>query len=129
MAQVPKLTRFTSRRLLDAAKGQLCVLCKVEKKRDTVVPAHLPGAFYGMAAGHGQKTHDWLVAHLCDVCHAAMDNECRRDAQIRMKALCLTLQRLFDQGVLLVLDSPHARTGDDHVGNHQEKNKRGLEPV
>ena len=94
--------RFRSRRLLDAAKGQLCVLCEREKKKDTVVPAHLPGSFYGMPAGTSQKTHDWLVAHLCDACHHAMDNECRKDAQIRMKALCLTLERLFEQGVLTV---------------------------
>ena len=99
-----KVRRFRSRRLLDAAEGQLCVLCQREKKRDTVVPAHLPGSFYGMSAGTGQKTHDWLVAHLCDSCHHAMDNECRKDAQVRMRALCLTLERLFEQGVLAVTD-------------------------
>ncbi len=101
MAQVPKLKQFRSRRLLDAAEGQLCVLCERENKRETTVPAHLPGAFYGMPGG-SIKVHDWLVAHLCDTCHAAMDNECRRDAQLRMRALCLTLQRLFEQGVLIV---------------------------
>ncbi len=103
MAQaIPKIKRFVSRPLLDAAKGQLCVLCEREDRLKTVVPAHLPGAFYGMAAGHGQRTHDWLVAHLCHGCHLYMDGEGRKDAQIRMKVLCLTLQRLFDQGVLIV---------------------------
>jgi len=100
---ITRKKRFSSRDLLDAAEGQLCVLCEREMKRDTVVPAHLPGSFYGMPAGHGQKTHDWLVAHLCDVCHHSMDNECRKDATIRMKALCLTLERLFEQGILKVV--------------------------
>ena len=69
---------------------------------DTTVAAHLPGSFYGMSAGHGEKTHDWLVAHLCLVCHNDMDTVMRKDPQMRMKALCLTLQRLFDEGVITV---------------------------
>lgn len=69
---------------------------------ETVVLAHLPGSFYGMAAGVGQKTHDWLGAHLCYGCHQLMDTVHRKDAEIRMKALCLTLERLFDEGVITV---------------------------
>ena len=85
---------------------QDCVLCG----RPNAVPAHLPGSFYGMAAGTGQKTHDWLVAHLCNTprddgqpsCHERMDSVWRTDPTMRMRALCLTLQRLFDDGVLVV---------------------------
>jgi len=55
-----------------------------------------------MGAGTGQKTHDWLVAHLCHACHEQMDSDWRKDAQIRMKAMCLTLERLFNDGVLEV---------------------------
>lgn len=92
--------RFQSRKLLDAAKDQSCVLCRCNN--GTTVPAHLPGAYYGMPAGTGEKTHDWLVAHLCYDCHEKMDSQWRRDTQIRMKALCLTLDRLFQQGKLEV---------------------------
>ena len=95
-----KRPRFESRKLLNQAEGRVCVLCE---KGGTVVPAHLPGAFYGMPAGHGEKTHDWLVAHLCLECHTKMDGpEWRKDAQIRMKALCLTLERLFTSGAIVV---------------------------
>ena len=78
------------------------MLCRRDDRRKTVVTSHLPGAFYGMQAGTGQKTHDWLAAHLCHGCHLFMDGEGRMDAQLRMKALCLTLQRLFDQGIITV---------------------------
>lgn len=68
----------------------------------TTVPAHLPGSLYRMPAGTGQKTHDWLVAHLCHDCHTRMDSDWRTDTQMRMMALCLTLERLFRDGVLRV---------------------------
>lgn len=94
------MKRFESRKLLDAAKGQSCVICDTDD--GTTVPAHLPGSFYRMPAGTGAKTHDWLVAHLCHDCHNLMDGDWRKDAQIRMMALCLTLERLFDDGVIEV---------------------------
>ncbi len=93
-----KTQRYFNRSLLYAAKGEACVLCK--KQDGTVVGAHLPGALYGMPAGVGQKTHDWLVAHLCHDCHDKMDTVWRTDCQIRMRALCLTLERLFKNGTL-----------------------------
>ena len=96
------MKRYRSRRLLDAAEGRACVLCG--KQDDTVVPAHLPGSKYGMPAGWSQKTHDWLVAHLCFHCHYEIDGIGRQDFQLRMKALCLTLERLFDEGMLRVRD-------------------------
>ena len=94
----PKTKRYQNRSLLHCAKDQPCVLCG--KNDGTTVPAHLPGSIYGMEAGIAAKTHDWLVAHLCYSCHEKMDSEWRRDAQIRMKALCLTLERLFAEGYL-----------------------------
>ncbi len=93
--------RFRSRPLLDAAEGQACVCCGRED--GTIVAAHLPGSFYGMPAGWGQKTHDWLTAHLCLRCHALVDGAPgRRDARLRLQLLCLTLERLFEDGVLRV---------------------------
>lgn len=55
-----------------------------------------------MPAGTGQKTHDWLGAHLCYSCHQLADTVYRKDAEFRMKALCLTLERLFEEGILQV---------------------------
>ena len=101
-----KKKRFESRKLLDAARGQTCVLCARDGlfSTETTVPAHLPGSYYGMPAGVGQKTHDWLVAHLCAAHHEMMDGLWRRGTDIRMMALCLTLERLFDQGVIVVAE-------------------------
>ena len=96
-----KKRRFRSNALREAARGRSCVLCK-HADSDLTVLAHLPGAFYGMPAGTGQKTHDWLGAHLCYACHQLMDTAYRKDAEIRMKALCLTLERLFDDGTIRV---------------------------
>ena len=90
------MKRYQNRSLLHCAKGESCVLCG--KNDGTTVPAHLPGGYYGMPGG-SIKVHDWLVAHLCNECHAKMDGpEWRRDTQMRMKALCLTLERLFAKG-------------------------------
>lgn len=50
------------------------------------------------------KTHDWLAAHLCLDCHTKMDGVWRSDDQVRMIALCKTLERLFDEGVLTVAE-------------------------
>jgi hypothetical protein len=55
-----------------------------------------------MAAGWGLKTHDWLTAHLCHHCHYEIDGIGRQDFQLRMRALCLTLERLFAEGKLRV---------------------------
>jgi hypothetical protein len=94
------MKRFESRKLLDAARGQSCVLCGTQD--GTVVACHLPGSKYGMAAGWGLKTHDWLTAHLCHHCHYEIDGIGRQDFQLRMRALCLTLERLFAEGKLRV---------------------------
>jgi hypothetical protein len=93
--------RYKSKKLRDAARGESCVLCGC--RDETIVLAHLPSAVYGMSAGTGQKTHDWLGAHLCLRCHTNMDSVWRRNTEIRMKALCLTLQRLFDKGIIKVM--------------------------
>jgi hypothetical protein len=96
----PKIKPYRSVKLRTAARDRSCVLCQA--KDGSVVPAHLPGSFYGMPAGVGQKTHDWLVGHLCFECHENMDTIWRMDAVIRMRALCLTLERLFDEGIITV---------------------------
>jgi len=92
------MARYNSKRLRRAAKDQPCVWCGAED--GTVVLAHLPGSYYRMGAGTAQKTHDWLGAHLCQKCHEYADGDGRKDAAFRMAVLCLTLERLFEQGVL-----------------------------
>ena len=90
---------FRSKRLREAARDQPCVFCQTT---DTTVLAHLPGSFYRMPAGMGEKVSDWLGAHLCHEHHEKMDTVWRKDARVRMMALCLTLERLFDDGILEV---------------------------
>lgn len=106
---IPKRTRFVSETLRKASHGKRCVLCEV----GISMPCHLPHAAIGMAAGTGQKTHDWLVADCCDECHYKLDHgEWRNDHQVRHKAHALTLQRRFDEGVLLVAGEDH--TAPEH---------------
>ena len=93
-----RIPTYRNRSLLHHAKDRPCVLCGLND--GTTVAAHLPGMEYGMPAGTGFKTHDWLHAHLCFECHNLMNSVWRRDPQIRMKALCLTLERLFHEGIL-----------------------------
>lgn len=108
---------YRSRKLLDAARDQPCVFCG---STETTIPAHLPGSFYRMPAGTGQKTHDWLVAHLCHEHHEQMDSEWRKDGRIRMMALCLTLERLFDDGVLVA--APRSK-GLNYNGGNYDSNR------
>ncbi len=95
----PPSPRYLSKRLRRAAKDQSCVLCGNDEE-GRVILAHLPSQSYGMTAGCAQKTHDWLGAHLCDRCHAYVDGPGRKDTDLRMMALCRTLERLFDSGEL-----------------------------
>lgn len=102
---LPKRKRFKSEALRLAGHGKTCVLCG-----DGIsMPCHLPHGAIGFPAGVGQKIHDWLAADCCDRCHYKLDHgEWRNDHQIRMKAHCLTLQRRFDEGVIVI-------PGEDHV--------------
>ena len=90
-----------SRKYLDGARGQACVIC--EKDDGTVVACHLPSWGIGIGTGMGQKAPDWLVADCCSACHHKLDHgEWRRDYQVRMRALCLTMKRRIEQGLLSV---------------------------
>lgn len=96
--------RWISKTYTQWAEGWPCVICGVND--ETVVACHLPHTGYGMPAGTGGKTHDWLTAHCCRKCHDKLDSgEWRNDYQIRMKAFCATLQRAFDAQVFDVFGS------------------------
>lgn len=100
-----KRKRFESKRLRDAPRFEVCVIEGCEAP--AVGVCHLPHNEWGMGAGTGQKTHDWLGGHLCHAHHDYADGDGRNDHAWRAMALCLTLQRLFDRGVLIVDGETH----------------------
>lgn len=105
MIMLPKRKRFISPGLRQAAHGKTCVLCDLEQSS---MPCHLPHNGIGFPAGTGQKVHDWLTGDCCTDCHFKLDHgEWRNDHQMRMKALTLTLQRRFDEGLLVVTGEQH----------------------
>jgi Putative nuclease YbcO/Protein of unknown function (DUF968) len=91
---------FRSRKLLDLARGQPCVMCG--RDDGTVVAAHSNLMEHGK--GKSIKAHDAATAHLCFVCHTEIDQgkemsrEERRD--FMLTAIVRTILRLFDQGRL-----------------------------
>ncbi len=106
-----KRPAFDSPAMRDGARDTMCVLCKINP---TQCCAHLPTKQIGFMGGVAGKVPDWLIADLCQECHLKMDGvEWRNDIEIRMKAHCLTIQRRFDQGILVVID-PVRGTAEDH---------------
>ena len=89
---------YRSRKLLDMARGQSCVLCG--RSDGTVVAAHSDGL--GRGKGMGTKSDDFASAHLCHKCHAelgqgkSLDREAKRE--IMDRAIVLTHNRLVRQG-------------------------------
>ncbi len=90
---------WRSRTYLDAANFQSCVIC--EESDGTVVSCHLP--LMGAApAGTGQKCSDIISVHCCRKCHVYLDGEGRKDYHVRLMAICRTLIRNVDDGLLVV---------------------------
>ena len=93
---------FRSRKLLDHAKGQTCVMCGADD--GTVVCAHSNLGEHGK--GGSLKANDACTAHLCFRCHSEYDQgktmtrEQRRD--FILTAIVRTVMRLFDQGKVVV---------------------------
>ena len=107
---IPKRKRLESKTLRDAPRHESCVI------RGCNAPAvgvcHLPHSEWGFQAGTGQKTHDWLGAHLCHDHHDYCDGpEGRNDHAWRAMVFALTIQRLIDRGVLVIRGEVH--TFDD----------------
>lgn len=93
--------------LRKAAKGASCIRCNA--KDETVVGAHYTGArrlAYG--GGLGKKVHDLVIAHLCQRCHAWMDqlSRLKEDKWLHSEefqhVVLLTILRLYEDGLLLV---------------------------
>lgn len=93
-----------SRKLLDAAKGQPCVICGDDR---TTVAAHYSGLYADrLGKGVGQKSGDIFAAHLCALHHAELDQYINGNTDARALRFFLavfeTQKRLFEQGVLRV---------------------------
>lgn len=93
---------YRSRKLLDAARGQSCVLCGAV---GTTVACHANSVALGK--GTGIKAPDYFTAHFCQGCHDLYDGrkgkltkEEKRDMWIT--GFIWTIKRLFDQGIVVV---------------------------
>lgn len=93
---------YRSRKLLDCARYQSCVMCGADD--GTIVAAHSNLGEHGK--GKSLKAHDAASAHLCFRCHTEYDQgkdmsrEERRD--FILTAIVRTVMRLFDQGKVVV---------------------------
>ena len=97
----------TTSKLRKAAKGQSCTVqlypyCQAQD--DTVVLAHAPSEFKGMAI----KSPDWWGADACHVCHDIVDG--RRNVDIEseeiyrahMRGVFRTINRRIEMGLIHV---------------------------
>ena len=99
---IPKRQRLESPALRDAPRHHSCVVLGCNMP--AVGVCHLPHGEWGFPAGMGQKTHDWLGAHLCQEHHDYTDGP---DAGWIARAT-LPAPRLIDTGVLII-------SGEDHT--------------
>lgn len=91
---------FRSKKLLNAARDQSCVMCG---SHGTTVAAHANYVEYGK--GRGIKAPDCLVAFLCSTCHYSLDQGPMSKAEkweMWHRAFVRTIVRLFDQGIVQV---------------------------
>lgn len=91
---------FRSRRLLDQARDQSCVMCKTHD--GTIVAAHSNLLEHGKGAGH--KAHDAMHAWLCYRCHTEYDqgHTMTKDEkrEFILTAICRTVMKLWDQELI-----------------------------
>jgi len=95
-----KVESFRSRKFLDLARGQACVMCGSDD--GTVVSAHSNLLEHGK--GRSQKAEDSMVAWLCYRCHTEYDQGSTMDrAQKRdfiLTAICRTHQKMWRLGLV-----------------------------
>lgn len=93
---------FRSRKLLDLAEGQACVMCGSED--GTVVAAHSNLLEHGK--GKGIKAHDGMHAWLCHRCHSQYDQGMEMSKEERreyiLTAICRTYMRMWELELLRV---------------------------
>ena len=93
---------FRSKKLLDAARGEPCVLCG---DIGTTVSCHANSVALGK--GTGIKVPDYYVAWLCDFHHGMVDGRYGRLTKeekfdLWVKAYLLTVGRWFTRGTVKV---------------------------
>lgn len=94
---------FRSKKLLQSARDQSCVLCG--RNDGTTVAAHVRSVQLG--SGTGIKAPDCLTAWLCHECHDGVDgrrgNMSRDDRErVMLFAFARTVVRWFEQGIVVV---------------------------
>lgn len=100
-----KRPHFDSKALREGARDTFCVL---HPGVPTHSCAHLPTGEIGFGGGVALKCPDYLIADACQPCHFKLDHgEWRRDLGMRWKFHILTMQRRFDQGILIVRGEDH----------------------
>lgn len=105
---------YRCQKLTDSARDRSCVRCG--KCDGTIVAAHYTGARRGLyGGGISIKVHDYLIAHLCGVCHEIMDRLFREAGEDKerlwehseefLHLIALTWERWFNDGTLIVKGS------------------------
>jgi hypothetical protein len=93
---------FRSRKLLDLARDQACVMCG--RQDGTIVAAHSNLLEHGK--GMGMKAHDGMAAWLCNKCHAELDQGSKMSADQRrdliLTAICRTYVQMWNQELIQV---------------------------
>lgn len=98
---------FRSKKLLDAARGQQCMIqlpgiCR--NNPETVVAAH--SNLYRHGKGRGIKAHDCFVAWACYDCHSELDQghkfNYEQKQEYWQQGFEKTLLQMFLQGILVV---------------------------
>lgn len=98
---------FRSKKLLNAARGQQCMIqlpgvCR--NNPDTVVAAHSNQLKHGKGAG--LKAHDCFIAWACSDCHAELDQgkkfSYEEKAEYWQAGFEKTYLQMFLQGILVV---------------------------
>lgn len=102
MISLQKENAYRSRKFLDLAKGQACVMCRSDD--GTVVSAHSNLLEHGK--GRGQKAEDSMCAWLCYACHTDYDqgNKMSREEKrdFILTAICRTYMEIMKKGFLYI---------------------------
>ena len=96
---------FRSKKLLDLARGQSCVMCNCSD--GTIVSAHSNLLEHGK--GMGTKAHDGMIAWLCMRCHSGLDQGSQMSKEQKrvyiLEAICKTYMRMWDMNLIQVKGS------------------------
>lgn len=93
---------FRSKKLLDLARGQACVMCGCDD--GTIVSAHSNLLEHGK--GKSIKAHDGMIAWLCMRCHTELDQGIRLTKDERrlftLEAICKTYMQMWNKELIQV---------------------------